>query len=330
MTTKNILGACAIFLCACSATTSTPDVPAPGGASTENPPPKEPPGAGDDGDPPPDPPPAPPSTRRTLAGPWVSFYGKPPAAAIAKTASSFHTINVEADPDADTLTDADITALKAGGKNTVISYMNVGACETYRTYFADCQATGALTTVYSSEYPDERWANLSNAAYRKLVVETIAPRLVARGVDGFFLDNMEVIEHGADADAGPCDDACAQGGLDLVWELRQKFPDKIIIMQNATGDVARLGKTHGASFPSILDGVSHEETETDSEARAQMIAWKGLVPWRSIEEYVGSCSASAKKQADGIYARAKADGLEAYVTDASSAQSAPCFWSDFP
>ncbi len=68
------------------------------------------------------------------------------------------------------------------------------------------------------------WADLSNLAYRDLLVNHVAARLAARGVDGFFLDNLEVVEHGAAESNGPCGPACSQGGLDLVWELRQKFP----------------------------------------------------------------------------------------------------------
>jgi cysteinyl-tRNA synthetase len=184
------------------------------------------------------------------------------------------------------------------------------------------------------------WADLSNAAYRDLIVNYVAPRLAARGVDGFFLDNMEVVEHGAGASEGPCGAACAQGGLDLVWELRQKFPDKLIVMQNATSDVTRLGTTHGMAYPSLLDGISHEEVYSnggDAQSRSEMLAWKamhltvaGNPFWLACEEYVGACDAADKSAANALYAQAMADGLNAYVTDASAMQTAPCFWSDFP
>ncbi|MFT3765768.1 MAG: endo alpha-1,4 polygalactosaminidase [Minicystis sp.] len=152
--------------------------------------------------------------------PWVSFYGGADGVDLAKVAETFRIINIDVDPDTGNFNDDQIQTLRAGGKNRVISYMNVGACEDYRSYWdADppghqsCQSTGALTTEYGG-YPDERWANLGNAAYRDLIVNHVAPRLAARGIDGFFLDNMEVVEHGASASEGPCDGACSQGGLD--------------------------------------------------------------------------------------------------------------------
>jgi cysteinyl-tRNA synthetase, unknown class len=274
--------------------------------------------------------------------PWVSFYGSAQGVDLAMVASTFRVINVDVDPDADNFTDAEIQTLRASGKNRVISYLNVGSCEDYRSYFGadppghkSCMSSGALTSDYQG-YPDEKWADLSNAAYRDLIVNYVAPRLAARGVDGFFLDNLEVVEHGPNDSDGPCNAACSQGGLDLVWELRQKFPDKLIVMQNATSDVTRLGKTHGVDYPSLLDGVSHEEVFTmgaDPGSLMEMLAWKkmGLMVngrpfWLAAEDYVGACAPASKPEADAIYAQAKADGLNEYVTDASAMQTGPCFW----
>ena len=278
-------------------------------------------------------------------GPWVSFYGAAGNLDLAKLASTFRILNIDADPDGANFTVAQIKALRAGGQNRVISYMNVGACEDYRSYWSadppghkSCQSSGALTTVYGG-YPNERWANLANPAYHDLIVNYVAPRLAAMGVDGFFLDNLEVVEHGAGAAEGPCDAACAQGGLDLIWELRQKFPDLLIVMQNGTGDLTRLGKSHGLAYPSLLDGISHEEIYSnggDAQTQSQMQAWRamkltvnGRPFWLGAEDYVGACSTAAKPAADAIYAQAKADGLNEYVTDASAMQIAPCFWGDF-
>ncbi len=278
------------------------------------------------------------------AFPWVSFYGSISDIDAAKVAATFRIINIDADPDGGN-TKSEIEQLKGGGQNRVISYINFGSCESFRTYYdtappghASCVSSGALTTPYDG-YPDEMWADLSNVAYRDLLVNYVAPRLVAQGVDGFFLDNLEVVEHGANDNNGPCDAACSQGGLDLVWELRQKFPDKLIVMQNATSDVTLKGMTHGVALPSLLDGISHEEVYSnggDAQSQSEMQAWRakdfqvnGVPFWIGCEEYVGACSAAAKPEADALYAQAKADGLNAYVTDESAAQQGPCFWGDF-
>jgi cysteinyl-tRNA synthetase len=262
---------------------------------------------------------------------------------LAMTASTFRIINIDADPDTGNFADADLMTLRAGGQNRVLSYMNVGACEDFRSYWStdppghkSCVGSGALTTTYGG-YPDEKWADLSNAAYHDLIVNYVAPRLAARPIDGFYLDNLEVVEHGASATDGPCGPACSQGGLDLVWELRQKFPNLLIEMQNASSDTTRLGTTHNVAYPSVLDGLAHEEVYSnggDPTALAEMKAWKGMNLmvsgrpfWLAVEEYVGACATVDKPAATAIYAQAMGDGLSCYVTDASSMQNAPCFWS---
>ena len=207
-----------------------------------------------------------------------------------------------------------------------------------------CEGSGALTEAYFG-FDDEMWADLSNTAYQDLIVNYVAPRLVAQGVDGFFLDNMEVVEHGlSPSQGGPCNATCAQGGLDLVWQLRQAFPDKLIVMQNAIGTTTRKGSTHGVSYPTLLDGVSVESifadgsrVATDTGTLKDLQAWGelGLRPgghpfWLGTEDYVGSCSAANKATATSIYTMAGAMGLNEYVTDDTGEQHTPCYWSDFP
>ncbi len=284
------------------------------------------------------------------AGPWVSFYGDASGVDLAKVATSFRIINVDVDPgdsvNGGNFTNAQIQQMRAGGQNRVLSYLNLGSCENFRSYYStdpaghkSCVNSGALTTTYAG-YPDEKWANLANAAYQDLIVNYVAARLAARGIDGFYLDNLEVVEHGANASDGPCDATCSQGGLDLVWQLRQKFPNLLIVMQNATSDVTRLGTTHGVAYPSILDGIAHEEIYSDggdSGSQSEMLAWKkmqltvnGRPFWFATEDYVGSCSAQTKAAAEMIMMQSTQDGFSPYVTDASGGQDAPCFWGDFP
>ena len=88
-----------------------------------------------------------------------------------------------------------------------------------------------------------------------------------------------VVEHGASTTNGPCNATCAQGGLDLIWKLRQKSPGMLIVMQNATGAFTRNGSTHGVLYRTLLDGISHEEVYSnggDAQARSEMLAWKAL------------------------------------------------------
>ena len=118
-----------LFLAACGSSDSSPrsttEPPAEGGPSTL------PPGGDGGADA------APPLSMKaglgpgfSHSGPWTSFYGKASEMGdLAKVASTFRIINIDVDPTENNFSDAQIQQLKAGGKNTVISYMNVGSCE---------------------------------------------------------------------------------------------------------------------------------------------------------------------------------------------------------
>jgi len=258
-------------------------------------------------------------------------------------AGTFRIFDIDVDPDVGNFTKAEIQKLRAGGKNRVLSYMNVGSCEDFRSYwdkvpsgFVSCKSnTKAHRGLYDG-YPDETWMNLGDLDYQKLIVELVAQRLVDQGVDGFYLDNMEMVEHGTATKNGPCDASCSQGGLDLVRKLRERFPDKLIVMQNATSDVTRLGTTGGVPFASLLDGIAHEEVyapEYDSGAEEELLAWKqmalsvnGRPFWIATEDYVGSCSATAA--AKKVYDKSKAKGFSPYATNESAGQTGGvCVWS---
>lgn len=267
--------------------------------------------------------------------PWTSFYGDASGMGdLDKVAGAFRLINVDADPETGNFDAAQIATLKAGGQNRVLSYLNVGACESFRDYWSQAPAglvpcadnRAAQLGVYAG-YRDEVWMNVGDSDYQRLIVEHVAERLAAQGVDGFFLDNLEIVEH------PDCDAACRQGGLDLVRRLRERFPDKLLVMQNATGDVTRLGTTGGAPFPSLLDGISHEEVYApaySAQAEQELLAWQamGLSPghpfWIATEDYVGGCDNAAGAKA--AYQRSRARGFSPYASDASAGQQVVCFW----
>lgn len=309
-------------------------------------------GGGDNATPtPPPPPPTPTPTPATAgrgfpdAAPWVSFYG--PASAmgdLSKAAQTFRVINIDLDPASDTesgdgnFTRAQIALLKNGGRNRVISYLNIGSCENSRTYWSAVPAGYKPAKNFAigaySGYPDERWMDLSSPDYQNLIVNYVAARLVAQGADGFYLDNLELVEHSPSDANGPCTPARRQGGLDIVRKLREKYPSLLIVMQNATSDITRLGTTGGVAFPGLLDGVAHEEVYAptyDAMAETQLLAWKNLSLrpgsrpfWIATEDYVGSASNTSGARA--VYEKSRAQGFSPYASDESARQQQVFYW----
>jgi cysteinyl-tRNA synthetase len=150
------------------------------------------------------------------------------------------------------------------------------------------------------------------------------------------LDNMEIISHAPDEPNGPCNRRCRQGGLDLVRKLRAKYPDMLIVMQNGTSDVTRLGTaSDGTEYRRLLDGIAHEEVYEpafDEVAEAELLAWQSTqLKSRDgdplailVEDYVGNCKNTQRARA--AIDKALARGFVPYVSDESAGQSVVCFW----
>lgn len=212
-------------------------------------------GSGPTPSPSPNPTPPPPST--TGKYDWVSYYGSGNLAALGK----FKLVDIDVEDGAGNYTAADVATLKAGG-STVISYLNIGAAETFRSYWP--QASAFKLGSYQG-WPGEYWMDVSNPGWRDLIVNTVAPQLVAKGVDGFYLDNIDVV------DTYPSRADIRQGVVELVRSLRAKYPDKIIIGQ--TWGLTPLSDrgADGKQFYQYLNGISKEEVNSTYQGGYQKI-----------------------------------------------------------
>jgi len=216
---------------------------------------------------------------------WAAYYGPASDIDTARLAADFQVLDIDADPTLGGWTVDQIASLKAGGRNRVLTYLSLGSCEQQRDYWARAPdgfiPCGLNTKAQLGPYagfPEETWVNSADPDLQHLIVDFVAPRLLALGVDGLFLDNMDVVDRGDVLDAR-CDAVCAQGSLDLVRRLRERFPDALLVTNNGTTDVTRLGRSGGLTFPSLLDGVTHEgvfQPALDARVLGEMRAWRDL------------------------------------------------------
>ncbi|NYH19288.1 endo alpha-1,4 polygalactosaminidase [Paraburkholderia bryophila] len=298
--------------------------------------------------------PTPPATNTTPATPapviaaaralpvapvWAVYYGDASGLTLSQVASTFKLIVIDADPGTGTpaFSAAQIAAMKSNGAK-VLSYLNLGACEKSRTYwstvpsgFVSCGANTAAQLGKYSGFP-EYWMNPANADYQNLIVNYVAPRLAATGVDGFMLDNFEIVGHGTNTSAGPCDATCAQGGLDLVKQLRDRFTN-LALVPNAAPVQTIGGSSGGVAFPWLIDGVLAEEVYLPSVSTSLV---QQLQSWQSTEQtlgrsgffvgsldYASSCTASSSAQT--AWTAARQAGFSPSISTASL--DSICWWS---
>ena len=142
-----------------------------------------------------------------------------------------------------------IAALHAQGC-TVYGYLNIGAVEEYRDYYA--RFADVFLGVYE-DWPDERWVDVSDTDWQAFLTQELAPRYVARGLDGFFLDNADVYYH-FETDAIYCG-LCA-----ILQGLRELDPSLTLLING--GDVFVSRCIEEGTAKALFDGVNQETVFT--------------------------------------------------------------------
>jgi len=84
-----------------------------------------------------------------------------------------------------------IDALKRDGK-TVYSYINIGSIENFRDYF---DTYSDLILGAYENWDEEYWVDAADERWYAFVTGELAPALLDKGVDGFFVDNCDVYYH---------------------------------------------------------------------------------------------------------------------------------------
>lgn len=116
----------------------------------------------------------------------------------------------------------EITEFQESGTN-IIAYVTLGEVDTNRWYFSKLQEVGfrGKNENWNSYYID-----LSNTKARQLILNEVIPKIMAKGVDGLFLDTVDAVS--PETERGDLQPYM----VDLITQIHKLYPDKIII-QNA-------------------------------------------------------------------------------------------------
>ena len=141
---------------------------------------------------------------------------------------------------------SDIAALKKAG-HIVYSYLNIGSVESNRYYYKRFKSLRLKTY---QNWEDEYWVNVGKKKWRNFIVDTIAAKIAAKGVDGFWVDNCDVYEYNKKKSI--------YKGLVKILTRLQKFHKKITINggDQFVTPLIKKGKKN------LIDGVVQEEVLT--------------------------------------------------------------------
>ena len=71
----------------------------------------------------------------------------------------------------------------------VYTYVNIGSLEDFRDYYDEYRD---LSLGAYEHWEEEVWVDVSSPRWQDLILKDIAPALLEKGVDGFFVDNCDV------------------------------------------------------------------------------------------------------------------------------------------
>lgn len=91
--------------------------------------------------------------------------------------------------DGEEVSAAQVANLRASG-TLVLGYLSVGTIERGRSWYRSAKP---YRLGYWGDW-DEWYANVSRAPFRRLIAQRVAPKMLAKGLDGLFLDNVDMIE----------------------------------------------------------------------------------------------------------------------------------------
>lgn len=150
--------------------------------------------------------------------------------------------------DAANFSKEEISVLKAEG-HILYSYLNVGSIEDFRSYYDD------FLNIALSPYQNwegEFWMNVADEKWQKLILETLIPEYMNKGITNFFIDNCDVYYQYETEDT-------YQGLNKILMGIRKAIKDdRGKIMING-GDVyiTRFLKDHKSLEP-VADSVNQE------------------------------------------------------------------------
>lgn len=117
------------------------------------------------------------------------------------------------------------------GNRVCVAYMSIGEVSKNRWFWPLVQDKPWLLDE-NSDWPDARRIDPRSKEWSDLLVNTIAPKLLAAGYDGFMLDNVDIGEYLESRDHAAYAGA-KEAVVNTIKRLRKTFPKAVLIANGA-------------------------------------------------------------------------------------------------
>lgn len=170
----------------------------------------------------------------------------------------------------------------------VYSYLNIGSLEKFRPYYGDFQN---ITLGEYDNWQDERWINVGNIQWDKYVINVLGKDLKDKGIDGFFLDNLDVYSKYKE-------ESIFEGLLNIIQELNSNY--KLPIIANNGEDFFEAAESKNLSIKKLVHGVNMENVYTSVDF--------------NNNKFVKN-SSSDREESIKYLKKLKAKGIEIYIIE---------------
>lgn len=130
-----------------------------------------------------------------------------------------------------------LAPFKAAGK-PVVGYISLGEVEKRNTYFAQIKAKDLLVDE-NENWPDSFRVRIGDRKWRKFVVDKLIPKIIAKGFDGIFMDTVDTADYLENVKKMK---GQVKGAIDLLKEIRRKYPKLIMVLNNGLFLTDEVGK----------------------------------------------------------------------------------------
>lgn len=200
----------------------------------------------------------------------------------------------------------------------LLAYLSLGEVHRSRPYYADLAAAPDTVLGQNRHWPDAMIVDPRSTAWRDILLQDVAPAILAKGYDGFFLDTLDTA---CDLEADGHHPGAVEAAAGLVLALKAQFPEALLVTNGGAALLPRVAPALAAlGTESIATDYRHEPVTY--QLRDEAGVKQRLAPLQTVAQANGLpilvveyADPARADQARAAAAKARQLGLIPYVAD---------------